>query len=80
VNQQYIVGIDLGTSNTVVAYTAPGEQQVEHDRRVTAVERSCEAGGTVGARVDLEALGAQAALEHAPDRLVVLDHQHPHDR
>ncbi|MCP5228739.1 Hsp70 family protein [Accumulibacter sp.] len=27
--QQYIVGIDLGTSNTVVAYTAPGEQRVE---------------------------------------------------
>lgn len=25
----YIVGIDLGTSNTVVAYTAPGKQQVE---------------------------------------------------
>jgi hypothetical protein len=29
VKQQYIVGIDLGTSNTVVAYSAPGEQQVE---------------------------------------------------
>ncbi|MDS4013697.1 MAG: Hsp70 family protein, partial [Candidatus Accumulibacter sp.] len=27
--RQYIVGIDLGTSNTVVAYAAPGEQQVE---------------------------------------------------
>ncbi|MBL8367972.1 MAG: hsp70 family protein [Candidatus Accumulibacter sp.] len=27
--QQYIVGIDLGTSNTVVAYAAPGEQQVQ---------------------------------------------------
>ncbi|WP_313951336.1 Hsp70 family protein [Accumulibacter sp.] len=27
--QQYIVGIDLGTSNTVVAYTAPGSRQVE---------------------------------------------------
>ena len=27
--QQYIVGIDLGTSNTVVAYAAPGGQQVE---------------------------------------------------
>jgi molecular chaperone DnaK (HSP70) len=25
----YIVGIDLGTSNTVVAYSAPGKQQVE---------------------------------------------------
>jgi molecular chaperone DnaK (HSP70) len=25
----YIVGIDLGTSNTVVAYAAPGKQQVE---------------------------------------------------
>jgi molecular chaperone DnaK (HSP70) len=29
VKQQYIVGIDLGTSNTVVAYAAPGGQQVE---------------------------------------------------
>ena len=28
-NQRYIVGIDLGTSNTVVAYAAPGKQQVE---------------------------------------------------
>ncbi|SBT06326.1 DnaK-related protein [Candidatus Accumulibacter aalborgensis] len=27
--KQYIVGIDLGTSNTVVAYAAPGKQQVE---------------------------------------------------
>jgi len=27
--KQYIVGIDLGTSNTVVAYTAPGKRQVE---------------------------------------------------
>ncbi|WP_291991670.1 Hsp70 family protein [Candidatus Accumulibacter sp. ACC003] len=27
--QQYIVGIDLGTSNTVVAYAAPGSRQVE---------------------------------------------------
>jgi molecular chaperone DnaK (HSP70) len=26
---EYIVGIDLGTSNTVVAYSAPGKQQVE---------------------------------------------------
>ena len=26
---RYIVGIDLGTSNTVVAYAAPGGQQVE---------------------------------------------------
>ena len=25
----YIVGIDLGTSNTVVAYAAPGTQEVE---------------------------------------------------
>ena len=25
----YIVGIDLGTSNTVVAYAAPGRQDVE---------------------------------------------------
>jgi hypothetical protein len=29
VQKQYIVGIDLGTSNTVVAYAAPGKQQVE---------------------------------------------------
>ena len=28
-NKKYIVGIDLGTSNTVVAYAAPGGQQVE---------------------------------------------------
>jgi len=28
-NKKYIVGIDLGTSNTVVAYAAPGRQQVE---------------------------------------------------
>ena len=27
--KQYIVGIDLGTSNTVVAYSAPGKRQVE---------------------------------------------------
>lgn len=27
--QRYIVGIDLGTSNTAVAYAAPGQQQVE---------------------------------------------------
>lgn len=27
--QQYIVGIDLGTSNTAVAYAAPGSRQVE---------------------------------------------------
>lgn len=25
----YIVGIDLGTSNTVVAYCAPGKKQIE---------------------------------------------------
>ena len=29
VQKQYIVGIDLGTSNTVVAYAAPSKQQVE---------------------------------------------------
>mgnify|MGYP001005794569 CR=1 FL=1 len=29
VKGQYIVGIDLGTSNTVVAYAAPGRQHVE---------------------------------------------------
>ncbi|MBK7563914.1 MAG: hsp70 family protein [Propionivibrio sp.] len=28
-NKNYIVGIDLGTSNTVVAYAAPGKQHVE---------------------------------------------------
>ena len=28
-NQRYIVGIDLGTSNTVVAFAAPGKQRVE---------------------------------------------------
>jgi molecular chaperone DnaK (HSP70) len=27
--KQYIVGIDLGTSNTVVAYTSPGKRQIE---------------------------------------------------
>lgn len=27
--KQYTVGIDLGTSNTVVAYTAPGQRDVE---------------------------------------------------
>ncbi|HRD91340.1 MAG TPA: molecular chaperone DnaK, partial [Accumulibacter sp.] len=28
-NKKFIVGIDLGTSNTVVAYAAPGSRQVE---------------------------------------------------
>ena len=55
-----------------------GQQQVEHDRRVPALERLPQPGGAIGTCVDLEALGLQAALHDTADRVVVLDHQYPH--
>ena len=54
------------------------QQQIEDDRRVRTFDSLPDAARPIAADVDLEALCAQPALEHAADRIVVLDHQHSH--
>ncbi|HPP48292.1 MAG TPA: Hsp70 family protein, partial [Accumulibacter sp.] len=54
----YIVGIDLGTSNTVVAYCAPGSQQIE----LFAIEQLVGLG-QVAARSMLPSVCYQAAAD-----------------
>ena len=56
----------------------PGQQDVEHDRRVGALRGPPQPVGAGVGEVDLEPLGAQAAGDASARRDLVLDHQHAH--
>ena len=54
----------------------PGHRDVEHEQVGHAALDRRERRAAVGRRLDGVALRAERALEHAPDRRVVVDHEH----